>query len=78
MRSAKRRAIWKHDDPARAIRWLVEAADDTRPRSVRREFARDPLVPDIKLRLKNLKADPWKDLPAVKQKLPDFRTLRRK
>ena len=35
-------------------------------------------VLNLEKRLKNLKADPWKDLPAVKQKLPDFRTLRSK
>src|SRR5438105_15724086 len=29
-------------------------------------------------RLSNLKADPWEDLPRVKQKLPDLRALRRR
>ncbi len=28
-------------------------------------------------RMKNLKADPWKDLPRIKQKLPDLRVVRR-
>jgi bifunctional non-homologous end joining protein LigD len=28
-------------------------------------------------RMKNLKADPWKDLPRIKQKLPDLRAVRR-
>ena len=29
-------------------------------------------------RLGNLKADPWQDLPRVKQKLPDLRALRKR
>jgi bifunctional non-homologous end joining protein LigD len=33
-------------------------------------------VRNLGKRLKNLKADPWKDLPRIKQKLPDLRVLR--
>jgi bifunctional non-homologous end joining protein LigD len=32
-------------------------------------------VLNLERRLKNLKSDPWKDLPRIKQKLPDLRAL---